>query len=57
MRLRQGTVTAVISLDDGRTFRRALALIGTRPATDALLDDSADLRSLRPAEQPEPAPA
>lgn len=55
--LGQGTVTAVISLDDGRTFRRALALIGTRPATDALLDDGVDLRSLRPAEQREPAPA
>ncbi|MEO6203810.1 MAG: FAD-dependent oxidoreductase [Mycobacteriales bacterium] len=55
--LRQGTVTAVISLDDGRTFRRAMALIGTRPTTDALLDDGVDLRSLRPAAQREPAPA
>jgi 3-phenylpropionate/trans-cinnamate dioxygenase ferredoxin reductase subunit len=55
--LRQGTVTAVVSLGDGRTFRRAMALIGTRPATGALLDDSVDLRSLRPAQQREPAPA
>ncbi len=55
--LRQGRVAAVVSFDDGRTFRRALSVMGTRPATDALLDDSIDLRSLRPAQQPEPAPA
>jgi 3-phenylpropionate/trans-cinnamate dioxygenase ferredoxin reductase subunit len=55
--LRQDAVTAVVSLDDGRTFRRAMALIGTRPAMDVLLDDSIDLRSLRPKEQREAAPA
>lgn len=50
--LRHGAVTAVVSLDDGRTFRRAMALIGQRPQVDALLDDSVDLRSLRPSPQP-----
>lgn len=46
--LRQGTVTAAVSLDDGRTFRRAMPLIGQRPQVDALLDAGTDLRTLHP---------
>lgn len=44
--LRHGTVTAVVSVDDGRTFRRAMRLIGARPDPVALLDDAVDLRTL-----------
>lgn len=55
--LHDGTVTAVVSLDDGRTFRRAMALIDSQPDVRALRDDSVDLRSLRPDRQPATAPA
>lgn len=47
--LRDGRVTAFVSVDDGRTFRRALVLIGARPDPDNLLDENVDLRSLRQA--------
>lgn len=50
--LRDGVVTGVVSLDDGRTFRRGMSLIGSRPDRCRLLDDTADLRQLRAPQQP-----
>jgi 3-phenylpropionate/trans-cinnamate dioxygenase ferredoxin reductase subunit len=46
---RDGRVTAAVSVDDGRTFRRALALVGAQLDPDELLDESVDLRSFRQA--------
>lgn len=48
--LRSGTVSAVVSLDDGRAFRRGMALIGSQPELRDLLDSTVDLRTLRPTE-------
>ena len=45
--LRNGAVRAVVSLDDGRQFRRALRLIGTTVEVTGLVDESVDLRELR----------
>ena len=47
--LRQGAVQAVVSLDDGRQFRRALRLIGATAEVTDLVDESVDLRELRDA--------
>lgn len=55
--LRGKTVTAVVSLDDGRTFRRAMALIDGDTEPPALLDERVDLRTLRRNKQPAAAPA
>jgi 3-phenylpropionate/trans-cinnamate dioxygenase ferredoxin reductase subunit len=53
--LRDGAVTAVVSVDDGRSFRRAMALIGSDVGTAVLLDVGVDLRTLRPSAEPAPA--
>ena len=47
--LRGGAVQAVVSLDDGRQFRRALRLIGTTVEVTGLVDEAVDLRDLRTA--------
>lgn len=47
--LRDGEVTAVAGIDAGRDFRRAMKIIGTRPATADLQDDALDLRAVSAA--------
>lgn len=44
--LRDGEVTAVAGVDAGRDFRRAMKLIGTRPAVADLQDQALDLRTV-----------
>lgn len=44
--LRDGEVTAVAGIDAGRDFRRAMKLIGARPATADLQDEGLDLRTV-----------
>lgn len=55
--LRNGVVTAVVALDDGRTFRRGMSLIGSQPEKRTLLDEQVDLRTLRPDREVAPAGA
>lgn len=50
--LRDGMVTAVLAVNDGRQFRRAQRLLGCRPDPAALANPTVDLRHLAP-----PAPA
>jgi 3-phenylpropionate/trans-cinnamate dioxygenase ferredoxin reductase subunit len=52
--LRNGTVTAVLAVNDGKQFRRAQRLLGLSPNPTDLTDPAVDLR---PLAQPAPVPA